>query len=80
MSKLLGKITIAMKNPDCVGNAVDEFVRDSLPANMDKDEREALEEVRKEKVNKALSKFVEWSEYITVRIDLDNGTAEVVPA
>jgi len=78
MSEKLGTITIMMNNPDCVSEAVDDFVRDSLP-DVDEEEREALEEIRKQRVGKAMSKFVEWGEYIKVRIDLDKGTAEVVP-
>lgn len=59
-------ITLTMKNPDCV----EEAVKQALAENPDA----PLGEIRD-----ALEKWVKWDEYITIDIDTDKGTATVRP-
>lgn len=61
---MTGKIVLSMKNPDCVSWAVDEFVKET---GQDRD-----------KVINAISKWVEYEEYVYVEIDLEKGTATVL--
>ena len=70
------KITITMKNPDCGSDAIDEAVETYFDSREDKDI--GREEFRKI-VEHDISKFVEWSEYITVEIDTETDTAKVIP-
>lgn len=58
------KITISMKNPDCVWDALEE-------AGIDPNDRPA-------KVDRVMRKFVEFDEYITVELDTDKCTAVVL--
>ena len=75
------KVKITMKSPDCVGEAIDEAVRDSVQALgiTDPEEFEAVYDTRREKVGKQLGTWIEYSEYVTVEFDLDTMTATVVP-
>lgn len=61
----LGKITISLKSPDALQHCVNDY----LIRNPDIDE---------ETIREKLTKFVQWSEYVTVEIDLDNQTAKVL--
>jgi hypothetical protein len=79
MAKQLGTLRIHMKNPDCVSVAVDEAVERAGHGLDLEDEAESLAEVRRERINNALRKFVEYGEYITVEIDMDAQTARVIP-
>lgn len=73
------KVRITFKDPDGVYEAIDDAVKESLKTDgLDKDEAEAISELRHEKVSRVLSKWVEYGEYVTVEFDTDAGTAIVV--
>ena len=76
------KISLTFKDPDGVANSLKDAVVDSLSDMKDslsKREFDQLVEIRMEEAGNSLSKWVEYSEYITVEIDTDNGTATVKP-
>jgi hypothetical protein len=73
------KINVMLKDPDGFSDAIDDAVRESLATIEDEDEREALKEVRREKVQTFLNRWVEYSEYVSIEFDMDAGTASVVP-
>jgi predicted metal-dependent phosphoesterase TrpH len=75
------KIRMQLKDPDGVSDSIQEAVEKSVAASgiTDEDEREALIEARTEKAGKAIGKWVEYGEYLTVEFDTDAGTATVVP-
>lgn len=68
-----------MKDPDGVSDAIMEAAQRSVAGmKLDDDEREELEESRREKISEKLGKWFEYSEYLDIEIDLDAGTAVVV--
>ena len=74
------KIKITFKDPDGVGNALDESVRNSLlplAEQLSKQEFEQLVETRLEEVGDKIAKWIEYGEYLTVEIDTDTDTATV---
>ena len=75
------KVKITMKNPDCVSDAIDEAAKESVEpvTGLSDSEKEDLIETRKEEIGEAISKWVEYAEYITVEIDTEAGTAIVIP-
>ena len=73
-------IRITLKDPDGFSEAVAEAVAESLEDIDDDDEKEALDELRQDKMNAALEKWVTYGEYVTLEFDLDAGTAKVLPA
>lgn len=72
-------ITLTFKDPDGVYESTKDYIEESLPEGLDEDEKESLREIRRDKLNAALKKFVEYGEYLTVEIDLDAQTAKVIP-
>lgn len=76
------KIRITLKDPDgvyeCVKDAVEAELRRVKPtvsgANYDR-----IVEANLEDTFLALNRWVEYQEYVTVEIDLEAGTAVVVP-
>ena len=76
------KIKVTMKDPDTLHDAVADAVRDEVAglAGLSKDEREAVEEKRREAAMKAASQWFRYSEYLTVEIDTEARTATVCPA
>lgn len=75
------KFCITFKDPDRVGDSIEEMANEQVSAipNIDEEEREALLESRKKKIGEQLEKWIECDEYITVEFDTDAGTATVVP-
>jgi hypothetical protein len=74
------KFRVHMKDPDTLGDAIDDAVKDDVAAlNLPPDESEQLVECRSEKASKLCSKWFEYGEYLTVEIDTDAGTCVVVP-
>ncbi len=73
------KFKIQMKDPDGVYDSVtDAAVASAAAVNgITDDEREALEETRREEIDEAIGKWFEYSEYLTVEIDTDAMTATV---
>ena len=75
------KFRVTMKEPDClyepVYDAVNETVKDMTG---DAEEREAVAEMRAEKVRELCSKWFRHGEYLEVEIDTDAKTCTVVEA
>lgn len=73
------KIRLTFKDPDGVSESLDGFVKDSLKGlNLSSDEAEALFDIRREKLAEALEPWVTYEEYVTIEIDTEAKTAEVV--
>lgn len=73
------KLRVTMKDPDGVCDAVMEAAQRSVAGmKLDEDEREQIEESRREKIGEQLQKWFEYGEYLEIDIDLDAGTATVV--
>ena len=75
------KIKITFKDPDGVYDRISDVVIDQLRniEGITDDERETMEESRREGMNELLSKWIEYSEYITIEFDAEAGTAVVCP-
>ena len=72
------KLRITMKSPDAVAQAIQDYVQ-SLDPNEELD-RDAWEiNCQISDVERQLKKWVKYNEYITVEIDLENNTAQVIP-
>ncbi len=73
------RFTVNIKDPDVFSNAVQEAVTsDVATLGLDEREAEAVIELRTEKLNDWLRKWVKWGEYIRVEFDTEAGTATVV--
>lgn len=72
------KITIQLKDPDTMYDAVNDAVADDLASDMPDDERKALHEIRTDKIRDKLSKWFECGEYLTVEYDTEADTLTVV--
>lgn len=74
------KIVVHLKDPDGFSTALDEAVEASFKgSDLLKDEQEALTEIRQERLSKAMEKWVEYGEYVTIEFDTEAGTATVMP-
>lgn len=75
------KFRITMKDPDGVNNGVEEAVKSQTAGllNLDDDEREAVREIRRDKIQKSIRRWFEYGEYLTVEIDTEAGTVRAVP-
>lgn len=74
------KIKITMKDPDTMPDAVEEAVRAEVEAmGLPEDEADSLIEMRAEKAREKLSKWFEYSEYLSVEFDTEAMTATVLP-
>lgn len=74
------KFKVHMKDPDTLGDAIDEAVAISVAIiSEDADEREAVAEKRREKVRDLCAKWFEYGEYLTVEIDTEAETCTVIP-
>lgn len=65
------KIRITLKDPDGVGDSINDAVRNAGYGDP--------EELREEVISKC-SKWIRYSEYITIEIDTETREAIVVPA
>ncbi len=74
------KFTVSFKCPDALQEAVEEAVKSGLvDTDHDEEEREALEELRIQKVYKECSeKWFKWGEYCDVEVDTEAGTCTVL--
>lgn len=72
------KFLVTMKDPDVMHDAIEDAVKDSLSGVQDREEREALAQVRAEKLRKLCSRWFEHGEYLTVEVDTEAGTCTVV--
>lgn len=79
-----GKIQITFKSPDATLDAVTSKAEGMFRASIDYNERAPTADERiylsdlKNKIEEKISKFVQWSEYVTIEIDLDSGKANVL--
>ena len=75
------KFTVSMKDPDTLGDAIQEAVKEAVATieGLDAEEREAVQEERQEKINSLCAKWFEYGEYLRVEIDTDAGTCTVLP-
>ena len=72
------KLRITFKDPDGVANAIKKAVTESVSSlSDDPDEQEAVSEIRTEKLQTSLEKWLSWNEYVTIEFDTDTGTAVV---
>lgn len=76
------KIEVQLKDPDGLHDAIHDAVKDSLASSGlslhdDDKELEALEEIRTGRAHKALKKWVEHGEYVTIEFDTKAMTATV---
>jgi hypothetical protein len=72
---------ITFKDPDGVGDAIQEEAEKQLEEiknKLDESEYESLLEERKEKIEKKLEKWIKYNEYLTVEFDLKNLKAMVI--
>jgi hypothetical protein len=76
------KIKVMMKDPDTLGDAIDDAVRTDLAGieGLDAEDREALFEGRREKVGELCAKWFKYGEYLSIEIDTDAETATVLTA
>lgn len=73
------KIRVTMKDPDALPEAIREAVeRDVADLDLPSDERRVVRELCAEKADAACGAWLRYGEYITVEIDTDAGTCEVV--
>lgn len=76
------KIKVTMKDPDTLDDAIDDAVRTDIARidGLDKNDREALFEGRREKIGELAAKWFKYGEYLSVEIDTEAGTATVLAA
>jgi len=74
------KFKVTMKDPDTLHDAIQEAAEKYAKAlGLDADETEAIVEMRREKFSEACGHWFEYGEYLTVEIDTEQMTCEVVP-
>jgi hypothetical protein len=75
------KYRITMKDPDGFSESVSIAARDSVKnvKGVADDEREDLEESRRNQLCKQAGKWFEYDEYLTVEIDTEANTCVVIP-
>lgn len=73
-------LRLELKDPDGVANSIQDYVTATLELEkLPQDERDLLHDHRYEKVQAAITNWVDCSEYVTIDIDLETGKATVVP-
>jgi hypothetical protein len=75
------KFRVTMKDPDTLWDAIREAVNADLEMmvpELDADEKDAIRDVRVEKVAGLCGRWFKHSEYLTVEIDTDAKTCVVV--
>jgi hypothetical protein len=73
------KIRMGFKTPD----AMDDAIKEAVDAEMEKlkpDQQDVDADDLAYEAKLTCSRWVKWGEYITVEVDTDKGTCEVVPA
>ena len=75
------KFKVTLKDPDGFYDCITDAVESSLNGTTfsDEEEFEKISEIRRENIKTAISKWVEYGEYITIEFDTTAGTATVVP-
>lgn len=69
-------IELHLKDPDGINDSVCDYVNASIPEGMDPKEAKLLFDHRLEIASEQLSKWVEYGEYVSVALNLDNGKAQ----
>lgn len=75
------KFRVTMKDPDTLHDEIDDAIKKDpgLLSIADKDEREAVAAIRKEKLHDLCRQWFEYGEYLVVEIDTEAKTCTVVP-
>lgn len=74
------KIRVTMKDPDVLHDAItDALEADPALAELDEDEREAVTELRHDKISRLAGRWFEYGEYLTVEIDTEAESCTVIP-
>ena len=76
------KITITFKDPDGVSDSIAAAARESVAAYAPGLEKDEIDEVigrREEKLTDALSRWIEYGEYVRIEFDTEAKTATVLP-
>ena len=75
------KLQITMKHPDCVQDAIDSAIQSSPELKELTDDTYDKEADRLERrLKRACERWFKYDEYLTVEIDLENNTCEVIQA
>lgn len=74
------KFKVTMKNPDALGEAINDAVTAELAKmpGLHDDEAEELADTRRRKVSEMCGKWFQYGEYLTVEIDTEAGTCVVL--
>jgi len=74
------KFRVTMKDPDTLHDAIRDAIERQLTAEglTDPEERELVMEKRQARIRKQCAKWFDYGEYLTVEIDTDASTCEVV--
>lgn len=73
------KVTITLKDPDALYDAITEAVDTELDStNLDAEEKDAIREIRREKISEIANKWFTWGEYLSVEIDTEEKTIKVL--
>jgi hypothetical protein len=70
--------TITLKDPDGFSDSVRMAAKNSVKNMTDPDEQDACQEIRQEKIWNFLDDFVSYQENITLEVDTDNRTINVL--
>ena len=74
------KFKVTLKDPDGFFDGVQDAVTQQLLIlDLPEDEREALHDVKQEKIMEFIDKWVKYSEYVTIEFDTEANTATVLP-
>lgn len=76
------KFTVTFKDPDGPHECIEDAAKQSVESDGIKyeDEREAIAELRRDKLQKLCGKWFKYGEYIDVEIDTEAGTCTVLEA
>ncbi len=74
------KFRVTMKDPDGVYDSLDEAAKEAADAvqGIDDDERESVQEMKREKLAEFAGKWLEYGEYAEIEFDTEAGTAVLV--
>lgn len=68
---------VTLKDPDAFYEAITEAIERCLEDVKDPEEREAVREIRRERLGQFISRWVEYGEYVTIVFNDDLNTALV---